>query len=408
MKFDVTVKRVTKYKLNEEKMKSQLQFIAQAANRNAANNWKISIPKRLVTAVEINGLNHYTAVIQLERDRFNDETAVRRRFAKCVVVMGRAARQQKWELVGEEALAMNASGQLVCVNGAGESTEDPAPALTKLKPSPKISPFLAGEPLPPLSEDVFSRYFSRIYNRESHIRVIYDHLSLAVKTNFKTRHHILLKGKPSCAKTELFLAFTDWLGEDFIESIDASTMTKAGLERFLLSKAEEGTLKPILIMEEIEKTAGENVSCLIQVMDARGKIQRTNANTVRDGQGAASCPIIIWGTCNDEEALEEFHKGALYSRFSNKLDCARPDRTLMERILLREVNDIGGRKEWVPAVLSFCYDEIAYHPKFKKYYDDPRFARSLLAGGDRLLERGENNFLDDFRKACGIGHPDTR
>ncbi len=409
LKFDVTVERVTKKKLSPAKLKSQLQFIGESAKRSAAANWTVSIPKRLVNEIERgdgeNRTIQYTAVIQLQKERYIDEAAVRRRFEKTKQVMARAANRKGWRLLGDEALIPCANGEYQVVNGAGEPIGDPAPRVVDtvavLPPPP--SPYLTGgAELPPLNDEVMKKYFSRIYDRESHIRIVYDNLRTAVRTGFKTRHHILLKGPPACAKTELFLAFIDWLGEDLIEALDASTMTKAGLERMLMDKATSGTLKPILLMEEIEKCHPDNVSCLIQVMDARGKIQRVNANTVRDGDSVADCKIIVWGTCNDEEELRKAHKGAIWSRFSNKLDCERPDRALMKKILLREVEEIGGKEEWIEPVLSFCFDELAAIPRFQADHDDPRFARALLVGGERLLDKSDLGFFADFRKVSKI------
>jgi len=74
-------------------------------------------------------------------------------------------------------------------------------------------------------------------------------------------------------------------------------------------------------------------------------------------------------------------------------------RDLMEKILLREVGEIGGEADWVPVVLGFCYDELCPMTRFKNDFDDPRFARALLAGGDRLMD---GTYLEDFRKVCGI------
>src|SRR6185437_4610289 len=98
-----------------------------------------------------------------------------------------------------------------------------------------------------------------------------------------------------------------------------------------------------------------------------------NANTVRDGDSVADCKIIVWGTCNDEDELKKAHSKAIWSRFSQRMDCERPDRALMKRILLREVEEIGGREEWIEPVLTFCYDELAKMPRFKDDFDDPRF-----------------------------------
>lgn len=394
----MTVERRTRKRLSPEKLQDQLSFIAEAAKRNRTANFTTNVPRKLIREIEYGeGENRevqYTAVISIMKERYIDEKAVQRKFARTKMVIERAARRKGWSLLGEEALVPGRNGEYVTVNGAGESVGDPAPRMAK-----PVSPFLQDVELPPLTDEVMRKYFSRIYDRESHIRIVHDNLKVALKTKFKTRHHILLKGPPACAKTELFLAFIDWLGDGLIESIDASTMTKAGLERLLLEKADSGTLKPILLLEEIEKCHPDNVSALIQVMDARGKIQRVNAHTVRDGDGVADCKIVVWSTCNDEEELRKAHRGAIWSRFGNKLDCQRPDRALMNKILHREVQEIGGKVEWVPLVLTFCFDELSKLEKFRDQYDDPRFARALLVGGDRLVD---GSYFKDFRKVCGI------
>ena len=417
LKFPVTVERVTRKALNKEKLKDQLTFIASAATRNRAANWQTSIPAKLINIVETGeGEDRevkYSAVIYIVKERYKDEEAVRKRFTRVLEVVTRAANRVKWKVISDEPLRVTPNGHEV-INGAGEPTGDPAPRLLAASANGQLV-FPGGKKLlmahvpddldlPPLTDEVMQKYFGRIYDREAHIRIIYDNLKTAVKTDFKVRHHILLKGPPACAKTELFLAFIDWLGDDLIEAIDASTMTKAGLERMLLEKAQNDELKPILVFEEIEKCHPDNLSCLIQVMDARGKIQRLNANTVRDGNGTADCKIIVWATCNDEAELMKFHSGAIHSRFGIQPECERPDRTLMERILRREVGEISGKDEWVPPVLEFCYDELSKLPKFKDKFNDPRFARSLLAGGDRLLDLGPKGFFADFRKVTKIGN----
>lgn len=416
LKFAVTVERVTKKALNPESKKEQLKFIAEAARRNATAGFDTQMPGKLMTETETgegdNREIRYTAVIVITKERFRDENAVKRNFQKVVKVMSRAANRYKWNLVGDEAMKWTPGGYVV-VNWAGEETGDPAPRLfSELAPAARGGGSIESQlpddfVLPDLTDEVLSTHFGHIYDRDPHIRLIYDNLKTAHKTNFKTRHHILLKGKPACAKTVLFLSFIDWLGDDLIEPIDASTMTKAGLERLLMEKSNAGTLKPILVLEEIEKCHPENLSCLIQVMDSRGKIQRVNANTVRDGETSADAKIVVWATCNDENELMKFHSGALHSRFGVQPECDRPDRTLMCKILTDEVKQIEGNEAWIEPVLDFCYGELAHVGKFKDKFDDPRFARSLLASGDRLLDTGPKGALADFRKACKIGRSNS-
>jgi MoxR-like ATPase len=246
--------------------------------------------------------------------------------------------------------------------------------------------------VPELTDEVLNTYFGHIYEREPHIRIIHDSLKLASKTNFRTRHHILLRGKPACAKTILFLAFRDWLGPHCFMQISATSATKAGLEKELMTKAQTRTLPPILIVEEIEKTHPDNLNGLLQVMDTRGQIQKTNFFI---GNQIAECPVLVWATCNDEALLRKFADGALWSRFEIKPKCERPGRELMERILLDECESIEGDPKWVEAIIKFLFevgDRLEDH-------DDPRLAKALLVGGDRLLD---GSFQKDYLAVNGL------
>lgn len=205
--------------------------------------------------------------------------------------------------------------------------------------------------IPDLTSEVFSGFFSRIYDREDHIKIIHASAKTAEQTLYEKRRHILLYGQPACAKSEIFEAFKSWLNSvsetELVFSLDATTTTKAGLEIQLLQRAEEGTLPPFLLLEEIEKHDPTTLLCLLGVMDQRGRIQRTNA---RIGNKTAAAKIVVWATCNDEKKLKNFEGGALFSRFAHKLYCTRPSEILMKRILEREANEMQipvEKKEYV-------------------------------------------------------------
>jgi hypothetical protein len=115
-------------------------------------------------------------------------------------------------------------------------------------------------------------------------------------------------------------------------------MTKAGLEDWLLLRAEEGSLPEIIVLEELEKQGEGVLLPLISVMGS-GYLAKTNA---RVGRRVEKMPILVFGTCNNEKRLREFHDGALWSRFTHKLPWRRPGRELMKEILIREVAQRGG------------------------------------------------------------------
>ena len=179
-------------------------------------------------------------------------------------------------------------------------------------------------------------------------------------------------------------------------------MSKAGLEKLLMKGSTDGTLPPILLIEEFEKVVEPKiVNSLIQVMDTRGVIQRTNA---RDGNEYGQCKELVWGTCNDSDHLRGFAKGAIWSRFSLKPIFKRPSPNTMKKILMRVCDDVEkeggycGSEDHVDIIVDFMWNEVKQMPEYAKDYNDPRLGRALLSGGDRILD---GDFLKDFIKVCG-------
>lgn len=219
-------------------------------------------------------------------------------------------------------------------------------------------------------------------------------------------HNFLANGfvVHNCGKTEILLAYEQWLGEEWILSLDATTLSKAGLEKLLIKASQEKRLAPIVKIEEIEKvTEPKSLNSLLQGMDTRARIQRTNA---RDGDLFAEFKSLVWATCNDSNLLRKFADGALWSRFSMRPTCKRPNQDTMKKILMRvcrDVSDAGGiagDERHVNVVLEFMWGPLKEMNEYKADYNDPRLGRALLSGGDRLLSKNKDNFLSDFVKVC--------
>lgn len=386
MKFDVVVERVVERHLNDDKLKQALQYIGAAAKRNKTYNFEVSIPKSKIVIQPVDDGSgvpkyRYTAAITVWKENFRSPGAVREQWEAVKQVMLKAANRMKWRLLDEGATTVVAPS---------------VPAEPKKEPKKIVS--RTDVVLPPLTADVYATYFHRLYNREPQIRIIYDSANLAVRTGFKERHHVLLRGPAGTAKTDLFTSFCDFIGPEKVWHVDATTLTKAGLERELVQRSKDGVLQPFVLVEEIEKvTSPENINCLLQVMDTRGRIQRTNA---RDGDVYAECKVIVWATCNDSEYLRTFADGAIWSRFSLRPICKRPDESLMRKILTRSVREMDGNVEWVEPVIRFMWDELKQIREYKNDYNDPRLGRALLSGGDRLFDRGAEGFFADFLACC--------
>jgi hypothetical protein len=209
------------------------------------------------------------------------------------------------------------------------------------------------------------------------VAIIHAGVKATVERGGEEPNHFLLYGPPAGAKTRVFKAlkafYEQGRAEERVAILDATTLSKAGLEKWLVERAQAGTLPLLLVLEEVEKHKPENLLCLLSVM-ASGEISRTNA---RIGHVVAQTKIIIGATCNDEDALKQFHRGALWSRFgSNQLYCPRPDRAMMKMILLDKIRTMRGSPAWCEPVLAYSYEEVGC--------DDPRFIVGLLDGKEGL------------------------
>lgn len=248
--------------------------------------------------------------------------------------------------------------------------DDTIPSATGGEKRVKISE----RPVGRVNLDLPSNTFSRIYGREAQIRRVLDAIRIGQDTNWAKRKHTLLSGPPGCGKTELCLTLANALGEEGESWIwfDATSTTKAGaLEQLMKAPA----LPPILFVEEIEKCQENALRWLLGVMDERGEIRRTN---YRVGNESKKAPLTLIATANNVTALEEMDSGAIYSRFGNRVHCPPPDRIVMEKILHREVDEIGGNMRWADAALAFGFDQL-------KITDCREIQNILLCGRDRLL-----------------------
>jgi hypothetical protein len=290
------------------------------------------------------------------------------------------------------------------VPGTPENPEETRVSMAACVPTshwdiPKVDADASDSPrptfVPPesLSEATERGVFEGIYDREFHIHAI--HLSVldyfdslrahAIDPrNEVARNHTLLYGKPASCKTTVLKAFKAWYERDSdverVLFIDAHTMTKAGLENFLLEKARSRELPEIIVLEEIEKHEPTNLLALISLMGS-GFISKMNAHI---GFRREIANVLIWATCNNEEVIRNFRGGVLWSRFGNKFPCTRPSRELMTKILLKAVLGRGGNPAWVHAAIDFAYDEM--RGVIGRPMDDPREIKALLAAKDFLLD----------------------
>ncbi len=369
----IKLERQTKIRLNRQKTKKALQDIATAATRNrkyglAVTGIKFKKPEP-IEGPEGSSEHRYVVRIRLTTTKAGSPAKVHACLRHAHKAVVRSAKSRSWQVISKPPVEP-------------QIEQAKHPALVERLPLQ----------LPDLTPEVIEKAFNGIYEREEHVRLIHDSFRTYAATRGQKTSHVLLYGEPAAAKTSLFERFKDLYEQgsdiDRVVFLDAQTMTKAGLEDWLLGKAEEGSLPEVVVVEELEKQDEKILLPLISVMGS-GYVMKTNA---RVGRRVEQIRLVVWGTCNNVERLKKFHDGALWSRFTHKLPCRRPSREVMRKILLREIEARQGNPAWAQLALTLGYDELQT--------TDPREIIGLLDGGDRLLTgEYQRDYLAVHRKA---------
>lgn len=358
METELVVERLSQNRLNDKKLAEQVKDITEAANKKQQSQGVLGKHSKVEGPIERPDGYLYSFTVTLVKDNYRSETAAQKCIEHGKRFVQRRAEAHQWKVVGNV-----------------EDVEEQKIA------SANRGKFALSE----LTQEVTKEYFDGIYERDAHIRLIHRGVQAAIKSNFEERNHTLLFGQPAAAKTVLFKRLKDWYESpnpevERVAMINSVTLSKAGLETWLLDKAQSGMLPEIICFDEIEKFNMENLNCLLGVMDDQAKISRTNAKI---GKVEASTKVIIWATCNDLDKLKEFNKGALFSRFVKRFPCVRPSRELMFEIMIKklEKRKINGQKinpKWARSAVDYAFD-VALN-------NDPRFIIGLLDGEDALLD----------------------
>lgn len=374
MHVDLVIERVSSNKLNDKKLAEQVEEITTAADKRQQSNGVTGRHGKIHGPDQRPDGYFYTFKVRLEKANFRSEAAAMKCLEAAKKFVMRSAESRQWKCLGDAADV--AERKTVAENRGAFQVEE-------------------------LTDSVMKKYFEGIYERDAHIRMIHRGVTMAVKSGWDERNHVLLYGQPAAAKTILFKRLKAWYEAkepevERIAVINSTTISKAGLESWLLEKSRDGLLPEILAFDEIEKFNMDNLQCLLAVMDEQGVISRTNAKI---GRQTASAKVMIWATCNDIDKLKEFNKGALFSRFTKKFPCVRPSRPLMLEIMEKKLKarEAKGNKVnvlWAKAAVDYAFD--------KMHTNDPRTIMGLLDGEDGLLDGSYFKDLQAIEDAARI------
>jgi hypothetical protein len=348
---------------------------AQASSSQSSVRVNLGEPQLVVDDATRSEVYRYLVRLRLEKTNVRNPDVAQEQYQHVLRQVSRKAQSEGWEVLTTDGTPVGVGGESTFF--AGNGRERP--------------PFI----VPPLTDEVMATYFGGVYERDEHIRIIHDAVTnhVATLTAWKqndsvevARSHVLLKGKPAGCKTTLFERLKRWYeeaspGAERVTFCDMQTATRAGVENYLLEKAELGELADIVVFEEIEKLQPlDNLLPLVSLMGS-GYVAKLNA---RVGHRRELANVLVWATCNDEKAVRRWRNGAIWSRFAHKLHCPRPSKNLMRRILLDTVERVGGDPEWAERAMEFAYETL---PAVARHaLEDPREIKALLDGRDRLLD----------------------
>jgi hypothetical protein len=367
MQRDYVLEKTSINKLNGPKTKKQLLSVKKEAEANESLGITAKIKGRLKPVLygEPGQTNYrYTINLLLTTNKEGEKGEEVLDLAEKTI--RKAAELQKWRVVGEAA-----------------AVEVVAAEAQKNRP-----PWI----LPQMTDQVLAEDFPEIIDREAHLRTIHRSTEMFMRSEGAIRSHTILYGEPGACKTNMILALKRWYEKDSeverVHLCDVTTISKAGLENWILDRAESGTLPEILALEEIEKYDMNVLLPLGSVMDGRGVLTKVNAKVNRKG----TTKMLIWMTCNNDDYVRKWNKGFLWSRCTNEIPCIRPTRGQMETIILpKKIASIHGNPAWAKPACDFAYDVMKT--------DDPRKIVGLLDGQDGLLDgsyqKDRKKILDD-------------
>jgi hypothetical protein len=216
-----------------------------------------------------------------------------------------------------------------------------------------------------------------LYGVNPQIRIILSNIKRAHETQGESRNHAVLFGHAGCGKTTTMFAIEQMFGSESVLKLDATSTTKAGIEKLFFSEMSE--IPPLVFMEEAEKADPEALKIWLGALDDRGEIRKVNfrVNQLRAVKVLFICSVnnkVLFDKMMGSDGSEA---GALSSRCVTQIYYPRPTEKILFQILEKEIKEKGGDPNWIPPAIEMARNmEVT----------DPRIVKSYLAGGDRLLD----------------------
>jgi len=232
--------------------------------------------------------------------------------------------------------------------------------------------------------------FSDLYDIGPQIRTVLSAVKRAVDTNGASRNHSVLYGEPGCGKTSTLRAVEKLFGPGSVLHLDATSTTKAGIEKLFFSELKD--YPRLVFLEEAEKAPEDGLKIWLGALDDRGELRKVNfrQTQIREIQ------ILFFCTANNKRAFDNMmgtgsgEPGALSSRCVNEIHFPRPNASTLRKILEKEIDQKGGNRDWITPCLNIASELNV---------SDPRKVKAFLTGGERLLTGA---YQADLRAIRGI------
>ncbi len=224
-----------------------------------------------------------------------------------------------------------------------------------------------------------------LYGVGPQIRTVLSNIKRARDTNGRSRNHGVVYGHAGCGKTTMLLALERMFEPGAVLRLDATSTTRAGIEKLFFSDLEE--IPPLVFMEEAEKADPEALKVWLGALDDRGEIRKVNfrVNQLREVKILFICAVNNKTLFDKMMGSDGTEAGALSSRCVSQVYFPRPSESVLRQILQKEIVRNGGEESWITPCIAMAQ---------QMGVTDPRVIRSYLAGGERLLD---GTYQQDWR-----------